>query len=555
MALRPDMGMGEYLRIFARRKWFLLFSSMAILFGASVYCVVVPEQFRSSTTILVIPQRVPEGYVKSTVSIRIEERLATIRQQVLSRTRLTAVMEELGLFPRERKNLPMEDVVDMMRSRIEIQVKESDAFTLSFVHEDPKTAMQAAGRLASFFIDENLKTREQQAVGTSEFLETQLQETKKRLEEQEEKVRQYKMSHMGELPQQVDTNLNALNRYQEQLKSNADSLRAAEDRKASVDSQIAGLEAQITTIRNRPAPVLLPASGSDEPVVVAPQDPAAPLLAELQAKKARHADLASRYTEKYPEVRKAAQEVDELEKRVAAVRRSAPPPPAPAPRPKGGGAAAATPSAPSTAREEEELRRQKGALAGIVSEIASLRRERDGIREAVRVVEAKVSRSPKHEQEMISLTRDYENMKASYDELLKKKLDADVAQNLEKRQKGEQFQVLDSPNLPEEPFRPDRKKIFGIAVFLALAVSLGVTVLKEMADQVIRSREEFAGFFDVPVIASIPVLKDREYDRSETLRHRLVAGGFVLFGVAMIVFVAKYSDRIRAILTGRGVGG
>jgi uncharacterized protein involved in exopolysaccharide biosynthesis len=161
--------------------------------------VVTPELYRSETTILVIPQSVPQDYVRSTVSVNVEQQLATIRQQVMSRTTLVKVMEDLRLFERERKELAPEEVVDLMRKRVGLEVvhgkgrSTSDAFTLSFEYENPKSAMFGAARLASFFIDENLKTREQQAVGTSEFLDSQLKETKEKLEALEAQVKEYKM--------------------------------------------------------------------------------------------------------------------------------------------------------------------------------------------------------------------------------------------------------------------------------------------------------------------------------------------------------------------------
>ena len=290
MPLRPNMQPQEYAAIFLRRKWLIIFSILFILFAASVYCVVVPEEFKSSTTILVIPQRVPEGYVRSTVSIRIEERLATIRQQVMSRTTLMMVMEELGLFSKERKRMSAETVVDMMRKRIEIVVVESrrrdnssDAFTLSFVHEDRQMAMLTTARLGSFFIDENLKTREQQAVGTSEFLDSQMQETKIKLEVQEEKVKQYKMRFMGELPQQMEANLNMLRGLQDRFRANADSIRSAEDRKIFIEAQAASLERSTQTF-------ITGEEGGREQVVA--WDPAQTLLTELSAKRERLSDLS-----------------------------------------------------------------------------------------------------------------------------------------------------------------------------------------------------------------------------------------------------------------------
>src|SRR5512143_520287 len=302
MPLRPDMEKSDYLEILRRRKWYIIFSILLILFGASVYSVVAPETYKSSTTILVIAQKVPEGYVRSTVSSRVDERLFTIRQQVLSRTRLLAVMEELGLYREERKRLPPEGVVEMMRKSIDIQVASAtdrnrrgsgeDAFTLTVTNGNPQLAMMTASRLASYFIDENLKSREQQAVGTSEFLESQLQETKVKLEAQEELLKQYKLRFMGELPQELQSNLSVLTRLQDQSKTNADGLRAATDRKVFLEAQLGILERSAQTIVREDGRVETVSSG----------DPYQAAVTDLLVRRARLADLSAKFTDRYPEV-------------------------------------------------------------------------------------------------------------------------------------------------------------------------------------------------------------------------------------------------------------
>jgi polysaccharide chain length determinant protein (PEP-CTERM system associated) len=566
------MSLQEYLAIFLRRKWMIVFTILTILFGASVYCVVTPEKFRSSTTILVVPQRVPEGYVKSTVSIKIEERLATIQQQVMSRTRLVTVMDELGLFKELRKSRPIEEVVDMMRKRIEIQVgapdakkrrdAESDSFTLSFVHENRQTAMLTASRLASFFIDENLKSREQQAVGTSEFLDSQLQETKGKLEAAEAKVRQYKMQFMGELPQQMQANLAVLSRLQEQLRANADATRTAEDRRVFLTSQIASLESHIREFE-KPAPqtVNVPADSTPEATAVAnPElvviDPAHPQTIELAAKQSKLAELSNRYTDSYPEVVRVKREIEQLERRIVEIRKTAPSPANAVPSPVKKGAspprvtpAAVTPSAPRATKERDELRLLKAQLASVEADIPQAKRDRQELLRAMAVVEAKVGQSPRREQEMISLSRDYDNLKASYDELLKKKLDADVSQNLEKRQKGEQFQILDPANLPEEPFVPDRKKIMGIAALAAFALAFGGTLLLEITNPALRTAHDFKHIYSFPVLASVPQIQDGEYAERRKMHQAAVFGGIALFLVSVCGFLLLFGDRIRTILS------
>ena len=557
MPLLPDMETSDYLDILRRRKWYIVFSILLILFGGSVYSVIAPEKYKSSTTILVVAQRVPEGYVRSTISTRIDERLFTIRQQVLSRTRLLAVMEELGLYKEERKKLPAEDVVEMMRKSIDIQVasatdkggrrRESseDAFTLSVTHGNPQMAMLTASRLASYFIDENLKSREQQAVGTSEFLESQLQETKVRLEAQEEKVKQYKLKFMGELPQQLQANLQILSRLQDQLKMNSDATRRASDQKVLLEAQTSVFRAQLDALK-----VQVPGSSGFD-ASVASNDTAVMIADELAEKKSQMAALSSKFTEQYPEMRRLKGEITQLEKQLAEANRNE----------GGAGTSAGTsPRRPVSrgaisgsipgGREREEILRIRAQYTAINSEIASLRKERAGIEKAIAGLEARIEKSPRREQEMVSLTRDYENLKLSYDDLLKKKLDAEVSQNLEKRQKGEQFQILDPADLPQEPFTPDRPRILGIAFAAAMLIGFGGAIGFEMINPTLRGKRDFQHFFQVPVLASIPLIRDTENEARENLQKTYVYSGLISFGVVVTLFLVIFGQKVRNLLQG-----
>jgi polysaccharide chain length determinant protein (PEP-CTERM system associated) len=547
------METSDYLEILRRRKWYIVFSIVLVLFGASVYCVVAPEKYKSSTTILVIAQRVPEEYVRSTISTRVDERLFTIRQQVMSRTRLLAVMEELGLYKEERKKLPAEEVVEMMRKSINIEVASAtergrrrdsteDAFTLTVVHGNPQMAMLTASRLASYFIDENLKSREQQAAGTSEFLQSQLQETKVRLEAQEEKVKQYKLKYMGELPQQLQANLQILSRLQDQLKMNSDATRRASDQKVFLEAQIGLFRAQSSALKAQ----VPGSSGSEAPV--ASNDMAVLIADEIAEKKSQMAALSSKYTEQYPEMRRLKGEITQLEKELAEANRK-----------EGGAGTSAGRRTVSRgaisgqipgARERDENFRIRAQYTAINSEIASLRKERAGIEKAIAGLEGRVEKSPRREQEMVSLTRDYENLKLSYDDLLKKKLDAEVSQNLEKRQKGEQFQILDPADLPQEPFTPDRPRVFGIAFAAAMLIGFGGAIGFEMINPTLRGKRDFQHFFQVPVLASIPIIRDTEYEAQKSRQVTIVYSGLVSLGALVTLFLAVFGQKIRNLLLG-----
>jgi polysaccharide chain length determinant protein (PEP-CTERM system associated) len=520
------MELREYGKLFLRRKWLIVFTVLSVLFSASVYCVVTPELYKSSITILIIPQTVPQDYVRSTISVKVDQQLATIKQQVLSRTTLTKAMDELRLFEKERKKLSSEELFAMMRKRIEIDVvhgasrDSSEAFSLSFLHEKPKEAMHAAARLASLFIDENLKTREQQAVGTSEFLESQLRGTKASLEVMEQRVKEYKIRYMGELPQQMEGNLRMLTGLQDRLRTNETGTRTVEERKVF-------LEAQINLI------------GKSLPALY--QDPVQSLQIELAAKKAKLAELNERYTEMVPEVVRTKQEVADLAKRIAEARRSD--------AALAAGDANADPQvAAASLPGSDEIRRMRAQLKASLAEIASLKKEREEIRNSIASVERKIEQSPRREQEMISLIRDYENQKKSYDDLQKKKLEADVSQNLEKRQKGTQFQILDPANLPEEPFQPNRKKVMGISLLLALVLGFGGTIAWEAMDLRLRDVRDFRQLYKVPILGYIPVFQDQQYQRERAVRRAAVFGGLITFTMAFSVFLLVYRDKIRTIL-------
>ena len=567
MPLRPNMETSDYLDILRRRKWYIVFSILVILFGASVYSVVAPEKYKSSTTILVIPQRVPEGYVRSTISSRVDEHLSTIWQQVLSRTRLLAVMDELGLYKEERKKLPAEVVVEMMRKTVEIKIasasnraggrrgsRESseDAFTLTVTHENPQMAMMTASRLASFFIDENLRSREQQAVGTSEFLESQLQATKRRLEAQEEKVKQYKLQFMGELPQQLQANLQILSRLQEQMRNNSDATRQAQDRKVYIEAQAGVLEAQLSAQMSAAERAAREAAtGGPEAPFSGVGSSTTTLGIELSAKKSQLAALSAKYTENYPEIRRLKQEVAQLEKQLAdaivqegsAGNGAVPSRQLPT---AGSGASSQAPGA----MQRDEILRLRAQRTSIDSEIASLRKDRQGIEKTIAGLEARIEQSPRREQEMVALTRDYENLRASYDDLLKKKLDAEVSQNLEKRQKGEQFQILDPADLPQEPFTPNRPKVFGIAFAVALFVGFGGAIGMEMLNPTLRGKRDFQHFFQVPVFASIPVIRDTEYEARKSYHKTVAYGGLIFFGGLITTFLVVFGHKVRNLILG-----
>ena len=514
----------EFLDILRRRKWMILFTVLLSFFGAMLYCVLVSDLYQSSVKIQIIPPAVPEGMVRSTVNIGTKERLAMIQRDILSRGRLTAVIAEMNLFKGHRKGIFGGGPVDIMRKRITMELDRSNTFTLSVDHENPKVAKEVASRLSLYLIEQNTRTREAGTQGTTQFLESQLEDTRKKLEAQEDKLKQYKMQYTGELPEQMQANLGRLARLQDQIKINTEAITRLEDRKVFIESQIRNLGGQNS--------------------ISAPYDPAQSLLNELAMRKKKLEDLQSKYTPLYPSVVSARTQVEELEARIELLRRS-------------GSSAPPGIGNPDTGEQSKEVRRLRDQVAAIDFEITSKNKEIAATKRTMDLIQSKVERLPQREQELISLTRDYGNIKSSYDDLLKKKLQANISANLEEKQQGEQFLVLEPAALPAKPIKPNRLMILGLALIASLVAGAGVAVAYEVLDPKLRAAKDFKGFFDLPILACLPVIENAEYKRRIAVRRAAIIGGLVSLAGAWVVLLVVHGARVKSILLsiGQGIGG
>jgi len=535
MPLRSDMEPQEYLGVFRRRIWNIVLSVVLVMFGASIYCVVTPDQYESSTTILVIPQDVPQGYVGQRVSYSLEERQGSIEAQVLSRTRLVSLVDELGLFREKRKEMSADAMVSLLRERIQFRLNpKRNTLSVSFVYEDPQTTMVTATKLASFFVEENLKSRRRQSESTSEFLGEQLKETKAKLEAQEEKVKRYKMQFMGELPQQIDANLSRLARLQDQLKTNAEVTARLEDRKILLGSQIRELGIQISTLEEQ---------GTDS---------VEPLIRKLEEKSKTVEELSAKYTERYPTVIELRRQVELLERQIADIQASGPPEPEKA---QGETARGLLERPRKATAQRNELVKLQAQVRDLNLEIDALRREKEVTRNEIDSIQKKVERMPEREQEMIALTRDYENIKISYENLLKKKLEAGISGSLEEGQRGEQFQIIDPANFPTLPVRPDRMRILGLAFLAALALGFGGAIGMEMLDSTLRDAKDFRYFFDLPVLATLPVVEGGEFGRKYSVLRAMLLIGITSVTLVVTIILLVYRTDVRTILASIGGGG
>lgn len=473
------------LEIARRRKWLILVPAIVIAAGAAAVIHEWPNQYRSESVILVVPQRVPESYVKSTVTARIEDRLHAISQQILSRTRLEQIISDFDLYPRERARQDlMEDIVERMRTRdIGITIVKGDAFRVSYTASDPRVAMRVTERIASLFIDESLRDREILADGTNQFLITQLDESRRQLVLTENRLEEYKRAHNGELPDQTQANLQGLHNTEMALQSLGESLNRDRERRIGFERTVADL---VDEINRAPAPE--PKPGASEL--------AKTLEDELRIAQQSLIAVELKLKPDHPDVRRLRRNVDELQKRVEAQRLE--------------GTLAAK---PSLAVDIDPLKKRR--LTDARTELDHLDRqieakiaEEGRLRGMLGTYQGRIEAGPIREAELAALTRDYETMQQTYRNLLQKKEESQIAANLEKRQIGEQFKVLDPARMPERPASPDRPRLYTIAILAALLAGFGLAAAAEYFDKTLRSEADVRAALNLMVLATVPHMRD-----------------------------------------------
>jgi len=512
----------DILYILRRRFWWLVVPLAIAAATAGVYARLQPNLYRSQTRIMVVPQRVPESFVRSTVTTRIEDRLSAISQQILSRATLETIILEFDLYADERRTMLMEDVVARMQRDIRVVPERGETFLVSFVGRDPGSVMRVTQRLASLFIDESLRDRQQLADGTNEFLESQLEDAKRRLVDHEKKLESYRVRYAGQLPNQVEANVRAAQTLQAQVQSILDQITRDQERRLMIDRQIAEHELQL----NDPAAVLQTNATPPDPRSVA----AAPLVDQLLAAQRNLAALVQRgRKEGHPEHQRQLSLIRDLEAKVAAAMRDAP---------ASVVAAAPVPSGTDLARRRR-ISELRDDLNTIDQRVAELRQKEAELRQRATEFQQRAEAGPSRESELVELMRDYNTLQHLYTGLLNNREQARIAANLEKRQIGERFRLLDPANLPQRPFSPNRERTVMIGAFAGAALGLGLIGLFEYRDRSLKTDEEVATVLSLPVLAVVPFMRSRRelrLSRSRRVAMHLALGASALGCLVVLAY-------------------
>jgi polysaccharide chain length determinant protein (PEP-CTERM system associated) len=477
------MSIEDYVGVLRRHVWQIVIPILAMPVLAYGVSLLLPERYTSQTLVLVEQQKVPTAIVQSMVTDQLNERLGTMQQQILSRTKLQPIIERLGLYKRDRAaNVPMEDLVAEMRKAIKVStVKpmvasrqgEVPGFVIAFESDDARTAQLVCSEILSMFIEENLKLRTQRADNTTEFLQKQVEEAKQKLDEKDQRVADFKRRFLGQLPGQEQSNMNILMGLSQQLEAVNQLLSRTHQDKTYAESllsqQVAAWESS--------------QQGNN------PQT----LETQLAALQNQLITLEARYTPDHPDVTKMKADIAQLKRKIDEANASG--------KSKPSNEEKAT---LAKLNEPPQIQQLRGQIYQYEMTLKEKTRDQERMQEQIKVYRSRVELSPLVEQQYNEILRDYTTSQQFYDDLMKKRGTSEVAADLERRQQSEQFRVVDPPNLPVNPTFPDRLLFAGGGLGGGMVLGLAIALLLELKDKSIRTEADIEALLQLPTLALVP---------------------------------------------------
>lgn len=486
----------DYVAILQRRKWSLILPAVLVFAVAVVAALIIPKTYQSTSTILIEEQEIPREFVSSTITGFADQRLQMINQRVMVSAKLMGIANRYNLYSDKRKSFTIEEIVERMRKDILFKTISADvtdkrsgsptaatiAFSLSYEGKNPEIVQRVAAALASLYLEENLRQREQQSSGAYKFLEEEANNLKEQIKKMDADISDFKKKNVDALPELLSVNLQALDGIGRDLDRMNDTMRSLKERKSYYQSQLD----------------IMPTDADNQDKT---------LLRELKTKLVQ---LESRYSNKYPEVIKTRTEIARLEARIGNTEKAG----------SSGMQKSDNPAYVTLASQ----------LAGVQSEIDSVRRQIDDLNRKKEDYRRRIENSPKVDETYKRLLSERNNTQVKYDDLIRKALEAKISHGLEREQMGERFNLIEPAKLPEKPVKPNIPAILLIGLVLGIGAGVGVASIREALDQSVRSAKFLATETSLPVLVSIPdIVTWGDIRRQRTQR--------IVLAVAMVVVV------------------
>jgi polysaccharide chain length determinant protein (PEP-CTERM system associated) len=489
-------------RMLKRNRWWIIATTTCVTLVTLAVQSMLPDRYRSEATLVVQQQQVSQRYVEPTTSTSPAEVVLGLTAEVLSRSRLTGIINEFGLYRKERAALAPDEVVDVMRKDLDVEPLESPGgrfdytvFKIAFTAPSAQLAHDVTGRLTGLFIEGNTKSRGHEAAATTNFLTERVATARRRVATQEERLKAFKAAYLGELPEQQASNLGVLTDLRSQLQNTTANITRVQQQRQSLEQQRAALQASANTTLTR--------------------------------QQAERTALLSRFTPRHPEVQAKDQEIAKTEALLERLRGNGADKPS-AGTPDDVAAAQIKAQMDSTAAELERYSRQEARLSAEIDQ-----------------VQKRLNLTPVREQQLKEILRDYDLYNKDYTDLLGKQLQAQLTTSVEERQEGQQFRLAEPPTSPVSPFGPKRLRIGAGGLAGGAFLGLVVAFLLDRRDSSFFSEKMLRRDFPVPIVAGIPVLRTPFEERARVWKGALewVVGSAIILGLCAAVYFVTYVER------------
>ena len=561
--MEKQRDIGYYIHLLKVRKWFLIIPALLISIISLIIAILLPSIYQSNSTILIEEQQIPQDFVRTTVTGVADERIQTLTQQILSRTKLLEIIKQFDLYANMRDKYTQEEIIEKMRDDIKIENIGVDtvqgkkgkaggkgtnitiAFTIAYRGKNPAMVQKVAGNLASLYLEQNIKDRQEKAETTTKFLEAELKELDERLLVIGGKITKFKQSHEGLLPELQSHNRAQAERLENEVKQLENQIRASEDKKAYLEGQVATinpdlplagqertldpktrlyvLQVELTAMlsknsENHPDVIKIKKEIAGlERMVSAQGGQASVRRQKLTQLQAELAVKAGRLSPDHPEIRKLQKEIARLEEKKDVPDATARSP-------------VLNPNNPAYIALNTQIQ-------GASNEITMLRRQQADLRDKLRMYRQRLEETPKVEQEYFALTRDYENAHKKHMDVMNKLLEARIGEGMEESQKAEKFTLIDPASYPEKPVSPPRLVIALVGLFLGLASGVGTVLLADQVDHSLKDADEISWLTDLPVLGTISRIQTSGDALGLKRRRRMIAAASCFSILLVLVLV------------------
>lgn len=534
-------GLQDYLQIFKRFRRLMLLTVLLVTGIGAIVAYKLPSIYKSTATILIEQQEIPRDLVRSTITSFADQRIQMISQRVMNSENLTAIMNKFNLFTKERQTATSAALLEKMRADINLEIKNANvvdpqsgrptqvsiAFSLTFKSDSPKMAQQVAGELATLYLNENLKNRNQAVAETTDFLALEAEKLKAHIAELEAALASFREEHASSLPEVQQLNMQMMDRNEQQLNDIDRQINALTERKSYLEAELAqinptlphvtstgervyGSKDRLTALDAEYVTLLAKYSPSHPDVVKMRRQMAAlehevgtvdnsDIEKQLRGKRMELSELRERYSDDHPDVKRLQKTMASLESMLNIPVRK--------------------PRRVVTQVDNPAYIQLKSQLHGAKVEISSLYASKQRIIAKIAHYEKGLRAAPQVQRKYNDLSLDYDNSMHKYREIKAKQMEADMAKTMEKDKKGERFSLIDPPRLPEEPFTPNRPAIIGLGFILSLGSALGVALFKASLDAGIYGEKALRAIVGTPPLMVIPVLTNRK-DQLKTMQVR-----------------------------------